>query len=209
MKKTLVINLWIAIVLFSCTNPDIKENSVNPSAVAALKKKKIDSAAIDHIQPRRVVTISDQSVNIKKEPALKKVLIYENGVSTYRHKNAERMQSFLITTIRLESKSKLNGRAGKFFPNINVHSVNSHNEAKYIGSMDYQLYKPNTLNTLYLEQIFDYKDSENFVCWIAVDIPLKEKLIISVNKPDDKNIDVKNVIGTIEMETKNGLNAKL
>ena len=48
-----------------------------------------------------------------------------------------------------------------------------------------------------LEQIFDYKESEVFVCWLSLNTPLSGKYVISVNNAHDKDFDINTVIGII------------
>ena len=49
-----------------------------------------------------------------------------------------------------------------------------------------------------LEQIFDYKESEVFVCWLSLNTPLSGKYVISVNNAHDKDFDINTVIGIID-----------
>ena len=67
----------------------------------------------------------------------------------------------------------------------------------YIETMTYQLYQKSDMQFGVLEQIFDYKESEVFVCWLSLNTPLGGRYVISVNNAHDKDFDINTVIGII------------
>ena len=63
--------------------------------------------------------------------------------------------------------------------------------------MTYQLYQKSDMQFGVLEQIFDYKESEVFVCSLSLNTPLSGKYVISVNNAHDKGFAINAVIGII------------
>ena len=63
--------------------------------------------------------------------------------------------------------------------------------------MDFQLYKESKLNIVYLEQIYDFQESETFVCILEVDNKLKKPLLISVNKNKSNLFNKNQVIAIV------------
>lgn len=184
----------------SAYKADQRKNYILDSIASEKKirdRKKLDSISLSKIGRKNNVSISDQVFVVKKRPALTKRLVFEWDGSMYRYKVSERNESFLSLRVELRSESKVNGREGKFFPEINVYSVNKDNELSYVSTMDYQLYANNNLNTVYLEQIYDFKEKETFVCWTTVTVPIKQRLLISVNNPENKEFNFKNVVGEV------------
>jgi|GEM_PF-1526918 uncharacterized protein YcfL len=208
--KTNLIYLFTGLVFFTAcsNNPNSSNNDKTTSAIDSAKiihkndsiktaKRITDSTDIANIKENKVVNVSDKTVTVLSKAQLTDKLKFEFGESTHQEKLAERDKAFLNIKIKLSSKSKLNGRGGDFFPNLNVFSI-TNNTTKYLGEMTYQLYKTDDIGVTYLEQIFDYKESENFVCSLDVNKPLTQKIIISVNVNKNKTFDKNTVIAVID-----------
>lgn len=212
MKVISLIGFIIVLfLLISCSNNQntVTKKITNAKETAdsiALAKRKDDSISIATLKEKRIVPVSDKTITVLDKAKTTKQLRFEldnTGYGTYyRQKIAERDMTFLTIRIKLSSKSKYNNSGGNFFPNLNVFSVDEKNNSIIrIGEMGYQLYKKDDLNTAFLEQIFDYKESEDFVCWIELNTPISRKVVISANTNKSESFDKNTVIAII-----NGIN---
>lgn len=194
MKKYLLYPFLVSI-FFSCNNSD-SINSQNYETLRAdsilLANKKKDSIIFNNVHVKKTISIKDQRIKVLKTASFSKKLKIELDGDYYRYKISERNQSFITIRIELFSASKPTSSISNFFPTLRVFSMNQKGEVRPLGDLEFSLYRNNDLNTVYLEQIFDYKDRETFVCWIAVDVPTKDKILISViedKKGGDINAD--------------------
>jgi hypothetical protein len=128
---------------------------------------------------------------------LAKKVTFEHAGGIFRFYNSERFQSFLTMRIIISSKSKVKNPSN-FFPKLNVFKIDKNNKAKLIGELELKLYKASNLNIVYLEQIYNYQEKETFVAYLAIDLPIKEKIVVCATKSGDNNFQVTNVIGMIK-----------
>lgn len=206
-----VFSLVILLVFYSScktestNNSPVNSDSLNKANIVADSiedmKQNAVFAAMKNIKSKNTVSVYDKTVTVIKNATIDKDLKFEYVFDEYypHHKEriAERDETFLNIRIRLSSKSKWNNGDGNFLPNLNVFWLDKTNTPNYVGTMAYQLYKEDDLNTAVLEQIFDYKESEIFVCWLSINTPKSGKYVISVNSGDRKNLDINTVIGII------------
>lgn len=201
--------LFFSLLLIACNQESLKQKREAQAARSkfdadsiAQAKRVNDSISIVTLASKKIVYIGDKTVSLVEKPTLSKKVKFEYEFGEYnnywRELLAERQRKFLTIRIKLTSKSKLNGKESHFFPNLNVFSIDE--EAKKIslvGEMEYKLYKKSELGIAYLEQIYNYKESETFTCILEVDDNAKRPLVISVNKSKINAFDGKSVIGIV------------
>lgn len=200
--------LFLLLLLFACNQSSLKQkreaNEARDKFVSdsiSQAKRLNDSISIATLSSKKVVQIGDKTIYVLQQALLSKKVKFEFEFGEYnnfwREKLAEREKHFLSIRIKLSSKSKP-GDPSKFFPNLNVFSVNKkENKILYVGNMDFQLYKESKLNIVYLEQIYDFQESETFVCILEVDNKLKKPLLISVNKNKSNLFNKNQVIAIV------------
>ena len=208
-----VFSFPVLLVLFlRCTSDQItnKERAISDSLAKArikadsfaLLKQKEEYAALRNLKAKKTVSVSDKTITVIQNAGTTKELKYEYDFGSYntywRVKPAERDETFLNIRIKLSSKSKWNKGGGDFLPNLNIFRVDTLNKTYFIETMTYQLYQEPDRNYAVLEQIFDYKESEVFVCWLSLKTPINGKYVISVNSGDKIDFDVNTVIGIIK-----------
>lgn len=202
--------LFLPLLLIACNQESLKQKreaqAARSKSVAdsiAQAKRVNDSISIVTLASKKIVYIGDKTISLVEKPTLSKKVKFEYEFGEYnnywRELLAERQRKFLVIRIKLESKSKLNGKEGDFFPSLNVFSIDEKaKKISLIGEMDYKLYKKSELAISYLEQIYDYKESETFTCILEVDDNAKRPLAISVNRSKVKMFDGKSVIGIVK-----------
>lgn len=164
-------------------------------------KRLNDSLSIASLSSKKVIYNGDKTLYVLQQALLSKKVKFEFEFGEYnnfwREKLAERDKHFLSIRIKLNSKSKPSDPS-KFFPNLNVFSIDKKkNKILFVGNMDYQLYKESKLNIAYLEQIYDFQESETFVCILEVNDKLKKPLIISINENKKNVFDKNNVVAIV------------
>lgn len=205
MKKSIYI---ILLVLFTgCIsnqpNDDIpvNRNSLNNAkfeadSIAKLKHKAYADSILN-LKAKKTVNVADKTIKVIQNAKTTNELKFEQDEYVYRSKAAQRDETFLNIRIKLSSKSKWNNGGGNFLPNLNVFRLDKSKTPDYIETMTYQLYQKADMDFGVLEQIFDYKESEVFVCWLSLKTPISGKYVISVNVAHKKDFDISTVIGII------------
>lgn len=195
MKKILLFIL-IILSIYSCDRKPYK----SARELAKIKKDslvnakiKSDSISLLNIKINKVLKIGDISLIVVSPFKLAKKVSFEHEESYYRYQESERFQSFINGTIIISSKTKAKDPT-KFFPNFNIFSIDKNNKANFIGELTLNTLLKTKRNIAYLEQIFDYQESETFIAWEAVDVPFKDKIVISVAPSEDKSFNVNNII---------------
>jgi uncharacterized protein YcfL len=210
MKKLLLISLLI-VFFFGCNSEQqknkkpVNSDSLNRARIVAdsisLEKQNEFKKAISNLKAKKSVTVSDKTVtviqNAKTDKEVKMEYEFGSYTTYYSSKEAERDETLLNIRIKLSSKSKWNNGGGDFFPNLNVFRISNTNIPYYVETMTYQLYKKTDRNYFVLEQIFDYRESEVFVCWLSLKTPISSKYVISVNSGGKNDFDVNTVIGIV------------
>lgn len=208
--RHLLLALTSLLIISSCENVNsrkekIKKEKVTKDSLLKIKKQNDSvtiSKVIKELKKKSEVKINDKKVTVLEKIKINSKLKFEfeetDYNSYYREILAERNEIFLTIKIKLTSESKAGSNPETFFPNLNVFLVNeSANQIKFLGKMDYYLIKKSKLNIRYLEQIFDYKESENFICSLKIKKGDKTKLIVSVNSNNDNKINPENVISIL------------
>lgn len=164
----------------------IKDSLNTLSIVKNLKIKKV--VYVDSIK----VQLIDKSKFVNK---LKTDFEYTNHSTYFRELIAEKDERILYLKIKLSTDLKpLN--PDNFFPKINVFEyLDKKNNIQFYGDMTYALINKTNLNINYLYQIFNYKNSENFICFINIPKDRKGKLIITTD--NDHKFNDSNVIDII------------
>jgi hypothetical protein len=177
----------------------ININSSKQDSLSSLKLKQ-DSILIANLKAKKIVSVGDKTIKVLANPVLGNKVSFEYDFSEYggsRYYPAKRDETILSIRFRLNSKSRWNNSGSNFLPNLNVFELRENNKLQLIGTMTYQSYRADNGNYYCLEQRFDYKESDDFVCWISLKKPLKYKHIISVNSANATFYDLNTVIGII------------
>ncbi|MGV0931014.1 hypothetical protein ACTS95_11995 [Empedobacter brevis] len=150
----------------------IKDSLNTLSIIKNLKKNKVVN--VDSIR----VQLIDKSKFVNK---LKTDFEYTSYSTYFREHTAEKDERILYLKIKLSTDLKpLNPE--NFFPKINVFEyLDKKNNIQFYGDMTYALINKTNLNIVYLEQIFNYRNSENFICFINIPKDRKGKLIITAD----------------------------
>lgn len=184
--------------------PENSRDKITADSFAAARLKK-DSVAIASLKEVKTAKVSDKTVSVVKGATtvdeLKFELENKSYGSFYRSRKAERNEAFLTIRVNVSSKSKWDNKNGDFIPNLNVFRIEG-NSAIFVGSMTYQLYKKGDLDVGILEQIFNYKETEEFICWQTIATPVNYKYVISVNTGDKEDFNPATVIAIINPEAK-------
>lgn len=195
----ILLYIFIFLSIFSCSKTNIdtekKEKSKRDSILAV--KKKEDSITINNLSTTKEVTVGDKTIKLISKPKFTKEVKFENeylySTTFFRKKEAERNNVIINFRFKLTSKSKSN--TNNFFPNLNVFVVDKNsNNIKHINEMNYQLLNKTDKPISYLEQIFDYEESEIFVGWVEIEEKLLDKIVISVNKGGNRKFEKKNIV---------------
>lgn len=165
----------------------------------AIVKKKNDSISIRDISVSKKVEIGDKTITILGNAKTNDLIKFENeylsSTTFYMQKRAERENTLLNIKFKLSSKSKSN--TNNFFPDLNVFTIDKDkNSIKYIGTMDYLLVDKSNVSIAYLEQIFDFKESESFIGCLEIKKSNKDNVVISVNKGGNKTFNKDNIIAS-------------
>lgn len=176
------------------------EAKVIADSIEAARQKEYNKA-MSNLTVKKTVIVGDKTVtviqNARTDKELKMEYEFGDYNTYYRSKEAERDETFLNIRIRLSSSSKWNKVGGDFLPNLNVFQIDKSNIPYYVETMTYQLYKKGDRSYFVLEQIFDYKESEVFVCWLSLKTPISSRYVISVNSGDKKDFDPFTIIGIV------------
>lgn len=206
MKNLIILFLCLLIMLSCTTVNDRKERLATEKVIkdSLLKvKKEIDSIntakLISNLKRNNTVKIGDKKISVLERAKKSSKLRFEfqdTKYTTYfRETISERDEIILSIKIKLFSESKVGDDPEIFFPDVNVYSINkSNNQIKFLGKMDYHLSKKSSLNIRYLEQIFNFKESENFICSFILKKGNQDQIVIGINKNGDKNINPKYII---------------
>jgi len=207
--KQLLIPFFVfgAILFLACNNgssrldEERKESYKKEDSLKA-EKIKADSIAIEGLKVKKIAIIQDKTINSIGSAKLAKKVNFEYDFGDYGGSlvyQAQRDEMILSIRIKLTSKSKWGNSGSNFLPNLNIYRIDKKNKVSFIGSMTYQLYKKDKLNYYVLEQRFDYKESEEFVCWKALKTPIVNRYVISVNTAKKTDFDINNVIGLVNL----------
>lgn len=197
--------IFLTILFSSCNNgssrldEERKESYKKEDSLKA-EKIKADSIAIVSLKVKKTAIVQDKTVTIIGSPKIAKKVNFEYDFGDYGGSlaySAQRDELIVSIRIKLTSKSKWGDSSGDFLPNLNIYKIGDKNKVYFIGEMKYQLYRKDKVNYTFLEQRFDYQESEEFVCWKALKIPINNKYVISVNNGKSTQFDIKTVIGVI------------
>jgi hypothetical protein len=194
----------------SCTSANerkeklIAEKVTKDSLLKANKEKDSIYVAnlISNLKKINSVKIEDKKISILDKLKISTKLrfeIEETEYNTYsREIIAERDQTILSIKIKLFSGSKVGKNPEIFFPDLNVYSINkSKNQIKFLGKMDYHLAKKSKFNIRYLEQIFNFKETETFICSFILKKDNQNQIVIGINKNGVKNINPKQIVAIL------------
>lgn len=195
----ILLYIFILLSIFSCSKSNIDNEKIKKSkkdSILAIKKKE-DSITINNISTTKEVMVGDKTIKIISKPKASKEVKFENeylySTTFNRKKIAERNNVIISFQFKLTSKSKSN--TNNFFPNLNVFVIDKKtNNIKHINEMSYQLLNKTDKPISYLEQIFDYQESEIFVGWVEVEEKLLDKIVISVNKGGNRKFMKEDIV---------------
>lgn len=195
----------------NCNQKEIENRQKINNDSLILVKAKADSLKKEFFknlakcEPKKIVKIDDKTINVIAGPKLSKEIHYQlesDSYSDYYLKEiAKRDEILLSFRIKFSSKSRSYG-SGNFFPAINLFRVHYDDSFAKVGELKWSLYREGDKRYRYLEQIFDYKESEVFVCWTAITVPFEEKYVVAVNKEGSDSLKLSNVIGIINPSQK-------
>ena len=195
----------------NCNQKEIENRQKINNDSLILVKAKADSLKKEFFknlakcEPKKIVTIDDKTIKVIAGPKLSKeirIQLSSDSYSNYHYKETAKRDEILISfRIKFSSKSRSYGR-DKFFPAINLFRVHDDDSFAKVGKLTWRLYQEGDYNYNYLEQIFDYKESEVFVCWTAITVPFEEKYVVAVNKVGSDSLKLSNVIGIINPSQK-------
>jgi hypothetical protein len=162
---------------------------------------------VNQSSPKKVVIISDKSVQVINGPRLSKEIQYQLDSDSYAthyfRKIAERGETLLSFKLKFTSKSKYSGSQQNFFPEINIFKIQNDEFLVNVGTLEWKLYREGDMSFNYLEQIFDYKESEIFICWTTLSTPIKDKFVIAVKGNDSLEFNINNIIGFVNSSKNN------
>lgn len=195
----ILLYIFILLSIFSCskTSSDTeKTQKLQRDSILAVKKKE-DSIIINNLSTTKEVIVGDKTIKLISKPKFTKEVKFENehlySTTFFRKKEAERNNVIINFQFKLTSKSKSN--TNNFFPNLNVFIVDKNsNNIKHINEMSYQLLNKTDRPISYLEQVFDYQESEKFVGWVEVEEKLLNKIVISVNEGGNRKFMKENIV---------------
>lgn len=200
--------LALLISIFSCGEANKKENINKEKTLQEVIQAEKDSLIKDSLNTLSII----ENLKIKKEVNIDSIRIqliekskfinklktdfeYTSYSTYFREHTAEKDERILYLKIKISTDLKPINPEG-FFPKINVFEyLDKKNNIQFYGDMTYALINKTDLNIVYLEQIFNYKNSQNFICYIKIPKDRKGKLIITADK--DHKFNDSNVIDII------------
>lgn len=200
--------LWLFYLLFvSCNTPITDNNQLLNEDSLKLSAAKTDSVRkefflrLNESSPKKIVRISDKTIQIITGPRLSKEIRYQlesdSYATHYLREIAERDETLLSFKLKFTSKSKYSGSQQDFFPEINIFKIQNDEFLVNVGTLDWKLYREGDMKFSYLEQIFNYKESEIFICWTTMSTPIKDRFVIAVKGEDSDEYNINNIIGFI------------
>lgn len=196
------------ILFFSCTENSNNKNIEKVETLEEVLKAERDSLVKDSIKTIEIINKLDSKNNLQfnnfkilvlNKPKLTNNLRFHNEYTDYatyfEELKAKKDERILNIKLKLITSNKPD-KPETFFPKINVFKYNKiDNKIIFYDNMKYGLLNASKLNIIYLEQIFEYQNSETFICYITIPKNDNNKYIISVSDNNDFRND--NVIGFI------------
>ena len=180
--------------IFSCNETNNNDKNIKEMTLKEVIQAEKDSlvkdslntlSIIKNLKIKKVVNVDSIKVQLIEKSKfvnkLKTDFEYTSYSTYFREHSAEKDERILYLKIKLSTDLKpINPE--NFFPKINVFEyLDKKNNIQFYGDMSYSLINKTDLNIVYLEQIFNYKNSQNFICFIKIPKDRKGKLLITAD----------------------------
>ena len=201
----------LSFLSINCNHKEIENRKRIQNDSLILVKAKTDSLRKEFFinlakcEPNKIVKVGDKTIRVITGPKLSKEIRYQLSSDSYSNnyykETAKRDEILISFKIKFSSKSRSYG-SSNFFPAIILFRIDDESFVN-VRELKWNLYQEGNERYTFLEQIFDYKESEVFVCWTTLTVPYKNKYVVAVNREGSDSLHLKNVIGIITPSQKN------
>lgn len=198
MKKSIstVLSLLLLLSAIGCNQAEVakqRENKKDSLVKDSIRKDSIRNSNIE-VVPR--LSLGDKSIVVLKPLSLSKRVKVEISENTYMYHDADRFQHILNMRVSISSKSKAKEYTN-FLPEFTAYQIDNKQHLKKINKLTINLYKKSDRSFFAIEDVFDFKEKETFVLWLALEQEIKGKIVVCATKGGDDSFKSSQIIGSI------------